>query len=328
VLGLAAASTGGVEIFVRAESILPSSILVRRHVKHDRWQGISGEFEASRIALPAEPHYQPVAAFIAEELLRNGLAESAPLAFARSEPIIEMALRRTAMSDELILGLIGELRVLNLLLSFCTERHQRLQVLESWTGFRRGARDFQAPGFSMEVKTTRSSSSVHWISGIHQVDPHRDANGNPTEALFLLSIGLEVAGEDDFVNGSITLPAIIEESLRLLAVAGSGRRSDAQQLLLDRVREYGGVSLGYDHDTMSTWPAYAQQFRQEFWRAYNMTDDRVEVIRVRDVQGCSAVSIDSIQFEVNLPAVVYGDLNPRTDLDQFAREAVARICAG
>ena len=267
-IGLAISSTGGFEVFIRADGIQPTSPLVRRHVKQDCWQGSTGQFSASRIALPAEPHYQPVAAFIAEEIIRNGLAESPPLAFARSEPIIEMVLRRTALSDELILGLIGELRILNLFLSLCDSREQRVCVIGSWTGYRHSAHDFHVPGMSIEVKTTRSTASIHPISGIHQVDPRRDIDGSPTERLYLLSIGLDVIHGSEASADNITLPGTVAETLRLLGDGHTeSERVDAQRLILARIREYGGTNLGYDHDSMSTWPAYTQSFRPIFVRA-------------------------------------------------------------
>lgn len=138
ILGIARQPDGGFEIFLRGEQLYPESSLVKRHLLYDVWEQKDDErFAASRIALPSDPHYQPVTAFIAEELFRCGLSDepSLPGAFRLSEPIIEMSLRRNSLPENVIVGLIGELFLLKTLLGRSTTELQKAKALESWRGY-------------------------------------------------------------------------------------------------------------------------------------------------------------------------------------------------
>jgi hypothetical protein len=323
-LGLARQPSGAFELFLRGDPLPVRSPLVHRHLRHDTWCDSDGvTFPASRIAFPAESHYQAVAAFIAEELFRNGLLDSVARSFGASEPIIEMALRRAALSDEVIIGLIGELRLLVLLMSLAETPADRAAALEAWRGYERDARDFVFANASVEVKATRGNRSVHQISSLFQVDPARSPEDDPTEQLYLVSFGLMPVEPEDDAAGSFTLPSVVDELLLKLGDSTeSDLRNEAQEILIDRVRQYGGSSLGYDHDSMSTWPAYSIPFRQRFGRAYDMNDDAVLVLRCAQVAPCEAVRMESVRFEVDLPDQVTGDINPTTDLLMFARRII------
>jgi hypothetical protein len=299
---------------------------VRRHLKHDRWKGRDGEFVASRLVLPAEDHFHPVAAFIAEELIRNGLRESLQRAFTISEPIIEMALRRAALSEEMVVGLIGELRFLNTLLGQAGSPAARGLVLETWGGYRRDARDFAAGDLAVEVKTTRGSRSDHRVSGVRQVDPLRNATDDPVEQLYLLSIGLTPASQDEDPSATVSLPASVDDALRFLGPSSNpDRRTEAQQMLLSRIAEYGNGPLGYDHDVMRSWPAYSITFRQGFIRVYDMNDEGVHVLRMRQLDSCDAVPSASVSFDISLPERIRGDINPELDIVAFARRVLGQI---
>lgn len=323
-LGLARQPSGAFELFLRGDLLPVRSPLVRRHLRHDTWRDADGvDFPASRIAFPAEAHYQAVAAFIAEELFRNGLLDSVARSFAASEPIIEMALRRAALSDEAIIGLIGELRLLAILMSLTETPADRAAALEAWRGYQRDARDFVFANASVEVKATRGNRSVHQISSLGQVDPARSPDGDPTEQLYLVSFGLMAVEPEEDAAGSFTLPSVVDELLLKLGDSTEpDLRNETQEILIDRVRQYGGSSLGYDHDSMSTWPAYSIPFRQRFGRAYDMNDDAVLVLRRAQLAPCEAVREESVRFEVNLPDQVTGDINPETDLLTFARRII------
>ena len=209
---LPASRAGAFEVFVLGPKLRPRLPLVDRHLKHDTWQLSDGSyFEANRIVLPAEAHYVPTAAFLAEELLRNGIDSSPQPAFALSEPLIEMALRRTALDEDTVLGLLGELRFLELLLRGSDTTEQRANGLEAWEGYQRTSRDFVFNnGTEVEVKVTRGPHSSHQISSIAQVDPRRTAGGEPIEQLYLVSIG-------------VATPANHEELTRATTVSFSGR---------------------------------------------------------------------------------------------------------
>lgn len=321
-LGLARQTSGAFELFLRGDPLLVRSPLVRRHLRHDTWRDTEEVvFTASRIVLPSEAHYQAVAAFIAEELFRNGLIDSVPRSFAASEPIIEMALRRTALPDETIIGLVGELRMLTILMSLAETPNGRATALEAWRGYQRNARDFVFANASVEVKTTRGSRSVHHINSISQVDPSRSPEGVAVDQLYLLSFGLDLVEPEEDPAGSFTLPSVVDEVLLKLGDSTTPElRNEIQEILLGQVRQYGEASIGYDHDSMSTWPAYSMPFRQRFGRVYDMNDDDVLVLRHAHLAPCEAVLEDSVQFEIDLPDQITGDINPETDLFAFARQ--------
>jgi hypothetical protein len=320
-LGLARQPSGAFELFLRGDPLAVRSPLVRRHLRHDTWRDAKeADFPASRIAFPAEAHYQAVAAFIAEELFRNGLLDSVARSFGASEPIIEMSLRRAALSDEAIIGLIGELRLLAILISVADTPADRAVAIEAWRGYQRDVRDFVFAAASVEVKTTRGGNSVHDISSLGQVDPARSPGGTPIEQLYLVSFGLAPVEPGEDAAGSLTLPSIIDALLLKLGDSTTpGLRNEIQEILIERIRQYGGGSLGYDHDSMSNWPAYSVPFRQRFGRAYDMNDDAVLVLRRAQIAPCSAVREESVRFEVALPDQITGDINPETDLFTFVR---------
>jgi hypothetical protein len=305
VVGFSLQPEGGVEIFLRGERLAAVSPLVRRHMQYDTWEGSE-------------------ATFIAEELFRHGFETTPVTAFAAAEPIIEIALRRLAASDELVVGLIGELRVLNLLLSQASTAVAKTRVLESWGGHRRQARDFTSDRAAIEVKTTTLPASVHRISGLSQVDPLRDPTGTPIESLYLLSIGLVVPNHGSDPGATITLPRSVDESLAFLGPSTDpDHRNDLQTLYLERLRSYGGG--GYDHDAMRNWPAYAAKYSLAFMRIYDMQDTNIRVLRRLDVRAYDAVDANSITYEVHLPEQVTGDANPRLDVVSFASEFLANL---
>jgi hypothetical protein len=323
-LGYAKQSDGAFELFLRCDKLSAQFPLVRHHLKHDKWRNADdsgGDFSANRIQFPAEDHYQAVAAFIAEELFRNGLVSSVSKSFAASEPIIEMSLRRTALSDDHIIGLIGELRLLLMLLVYAETAISRAEMINSWQGYRNSARDFVFEDTSVEVKTTNGHRSCHHISSISQVDPMR-VDGDPTEQLYLVSLGLRDPEENS--EGSFTLPSVVNDLLDQLKESNSpGKRTESQEILLGRIREYGGSSNGYDHDTMSSLPAYSRAFCHRFERIYDMNDNEVLVLRRQHLDLCDAVQEETVQFEVDLPDQIMGDINPETSLHEFAQKILS-----
>jgi len=324
VVGFSLQPEGGVEIFLRGERLAAVSPLVRRHMQYDTWEGSEATFTATRLVLPPDAHFRSIGAFIAEELFRHGFETTPVTAFAAAEPIIEIALRRLAASDELVVGLIGELRVLNLLLSQASTAVAKTQVLESWGGHRRQARDFTSDRAAIEVKTTTLPASVHRISSLSQVDPLRDPTGTPIESLYLLSIGLVVPNHGSDPGATITLPRSVDESLAFLGPSTDpDHRNDLQTLYLERLRSYGGG--GYDHDAMRNWPAYAAKYSLAFMRIYDMQDTNIRVLRRLDVRAYDAVDANSITYEVHLPEQVTGDANPRLDVVSFASEFLANL---
>src|SRR5690606_19582732 len=149
-------------------------------------------FSATRITLPSAPHFASIATLIAVELLRAGVSETGrqQAAFSDVEPIVEMAIRRGALSENVVVGLVGELTLLrHLLLGRGGDAKSFMRVLDFWQGWQEGSRDFRIGNHSVEVKTTRSISSIHEFSGLHQLERQELPTSAP-EQLHIMSIGL------------------------------------------------------------------------------------------------------------------------------------------
>lgn len=320
VVGISRQPSGAYELFLCGEELHARLPLVSRHLKFDQWARAGGEvFQANRIVLPSDEHYLPMAAFLAEELLRRDVVQSLARGFEQTEPLIEMALRRIALGEEELLGLLGELRFLEALLSIAgSDVSRRVKALEAWKGHERGARDFLVRDRVVEVKTTRGTRSVHRISNLSQVDPRRTASGEPNEELFLLSLGFEADDSISAHGARLSLPAQVDRLLSMLPSSSMGARGEAQELLLNKIASYGVAGLGYDHDVMQSWPSYQRSWRHTFARIYDMGDPAIKVLRHIDMQGKQHVIGETVSFDVDLPERVSGDLNPHTDLFALA----------
>ena len=299
-LAVARSASGDYEIFLRGDELLATSHLVRRHLQHGEWQPQGGgeSFPATRIVLPSAPHFASVAALIAVELLRAGLAEGedSQAAFGDVEPIIEMAIRRGALPENVIVGLIGELIVLRQsLLSIGSRDHLKGLVLEAWQGWQPGGgRDFTFGPNSIEVKTTQSVSSIHEFGGFHQLEETQLPSG-AQEQLHLLSIGLAPStamGE--------SLPVIVDQILAMLG--GHVELGPLQPALLTRVETYGAANgAGYRHATMRDWSAYATRYTATFPpRLYRVADTAMRLLRREDV-AATFVAPASMSFTMHLP---------------------------
>jgi len=318
-IGVARNSSGAYEIFLPGDRLVALSSLVERHLQFNEWKDASeSKFVATRIVLPAEPHFGPVAAFLAEELFRNGLGVSrTQVAFRLSEPLVEMALRRASLSEPAIVGLIGELRVLGLLLSVAHTPKSRAEVVESWRGYERSTYDFVFGMTAVEVKTVVGVDSNHEISSIGQVDPPRDLEGAPSIQLFLLSQGLSHPPTDAGPGTTFTLRDCVEFVLGKLG--SRAPYNEIQELFLDKLRRYGeNTGRGYDYETMNEWGVYAVPYVHAFYRIYDMNDPAMLVLRREQLLGTFVVP-ESTSFKVNLPEKVTGDLNPRSDMAEWAK---------
>lgn len=216
----------------------------------------------------AQPPIRAVAALIAIELARFELAtdESMQVAFNEVEPIIEMAIRRGALSAEALLGLVAELQVLRVAL-LATTAAKRPATLLGWRGWTQG-RDFVFGPHVIEVKATLGDTSRHTFSGVHQLEPQPLVDGG-LENLHLMSFGLAEAD-----GSGQSLPELIDDLASLLD-DGSATGSAASMQLLAMVREYGGGgSPGYEHDTMRGWSVYQTRYAITFARLYAVDDPR------------------------------------------------------
>ena len=112
-LGFARSSSGAIEVFLVGEPLQASRPGVAKHLEHHEWATVDGEgLSANRLLLPNEPHFDRVAAFICAELQLNNVDDSVPVAFSRSEEIIDLALTGASVDADALLGLCGELALL------------------------------------------------------------------------------------------------------------------------------------------------------------------------------------------------------------------------
>jgi hypothetical protein len=306
-LGVSRDEHGRVEIFVVGDPLVPRDNMVAENLVHNVWSTQSGgHVPASRLVLPATRHLDGFAAFVCAELVENGLERDRERAFALSEPIIAMALRRAGISNQALVGLAGELSVLAALTAAAADP---AAVVQAWAGSVPSSRDFQLGRVGVEVKTTTGSQSEHHIQGFHQLELGKSVGGVPETHLFLLSVGIrwQTVG-----SSGRTIPDLVDAVIARLPEA------DDAKALLDKVKQYGGdASVGYDHAERSQSTRFRQPFQVVFERLYDLTDDRVELLSSSDLERVAHVDADSVSFRVRLPVRVRGESNPISGMQQI-----------
>lgn len=111
------------------------------------------------------------------------------------------------MSEEMEIGLIGELIILGTLID-----EMKGAAVDCWTGPTKDVHDFRLGKVELEVKTTISSTRIHVINGTAQLTPSKGCK------LFIISIQLERAT----VDSGDTLPEIIASVRRKLSSLPGG----------------------------------------------------------------------------------------------------------
>ncbi|MEO7169675.1 MAG: PD-(D/E)XK motif protein [Sphingomonas sp.] len=301
-LAIGRTATGDYEVFIRGPELRSGSALVRRHVQHGDWRPEEGgePFSASRIVLPSAPHFASIAALIAIELLRAGVAEPGGVqtAFTDVEPIIEMAIRRGALSEAVIIGLIGELTVLRqLILARSGQPERMMRSLDFWQGWQEGGRDFRIGNHAIEVKTTQASASIHEFSGLHQLEAKQLASG-AIEQLHLMSIGLAAS-----TTMGESLPSVVSSITTLLSAAAGG--TEVADEFTRRVSLYGTLSgTGYAHATMQDWSVYATRYTHTFLPRLYRIDDPAMLLLGRDLLAQTFVQAQGLSFTMHIPEQV------------------------
>tara|TARA_R100000365_G_C2745200_1_gene73997 strand:- start:777 stop:1838 length:1062 start_codon:yes stop_codon:yes gene_type:complete len=305
VVGIARNSSGRLELFLAGDELSPRTRIVQSAMRYHTWhRDTLPPLNANRICLPALGHFDQVGAFIAAELLREKADANLERAFAVTEPLIELAIKRMEISENAILGLVGELLLLNALCRRAADP-QVGPIVQAWDGWRRSARDFTWQGTGVEIKTTTRTTSSHAISGLHQIEPTPATDDATGEArLLLVSIGMCQA-EDN--APALSIPSLVNSILERLNATGASGLVDE---FLTRVSVYGTESgIGYQHATMVNEAPFATNFSVTFVRGYDMADPAVEVLRRDDVIPHQHVDAQSVTFRVELPATISLD-NP------------------
>ncbi|TPI78521.1 PD-(D/E)XK motif protein [Mesorhizobium sp. B2-8-9] len=298
-LAIGRTATGDYEVFIRGPDLKAGSSLVRRHVQYGDWRPEEGgaPFSASRIVLPSAPHFASIAVLIAIELLRAGIAGPAGVqpAFTDVEPIIEMAIRRGALSETVVLGLVGELTVLRQLILARSDRPaSMMRCLDFWQGWQEGGRDFRIGDHAIEVKTTQMGASIHEFSGLHQLEPKSLPSGSK-EHLHLMSIGLAAS-----TTMGETLPSLVSSIVALLSTAVGG--AEVADEFVRRVSQYGTLSgTGYVHATMLDWSVYGTRFAHTFLPRLYRVDDSAMRLLGREKLAETFVQAHGLSFTMHIP---------------------------
>lgn len=294
---------GRVEVFVAGDPLRATTTAVGEVLEHDRWAAEGGEeIAASRVVLPLGAHFDQFAALLCVELVDHDVAGDHHAAFAAVEPLIELALTREHATDLTLMGLTGELALLRQLLEEVSAG-VRYDVLSSWAGSEPSSRDFQIDRVGVEVKTTQGASSIHKVSGVHQVELGRSNGGVAETHLFMLSLGIRWVADDE----GESLPELVDDVLALVP------DDEDRKALLARIKQYGGDSaIGYDHARDRRKLRYSSRFTFRFERLYDMTDDNLKLLTSTQLVGLTNVDPGSVEFRVQLEERVRGDLNPVT----------------
>lgn len=300
-LAVARNHRGEIEIFVVGDELVATSRPVRAALAHQLWaMSDGGCLEANRLVLSDEEHFDGVAAFICAELIHNGLGRDPAAAFARTEPAIALALRRATLADTTLLGLIGELVLLDSLTQTAAPSEVG-RMIAAWRGYAPSSRDFQIDHVGVEVKTTTRASSVHHIQGMHQVEPGASVDFQQETSLFLLSIGVNWVTE----GSDLTVSRLVD------SICARASVEQDREVFLARVRQYGGdASIGYDHRAEPQDRRFRRPFELRFERLYDLSDPAIEVLRSDLVHDLRNVDAASVSYQVMLPSQVRGEVNP------------------
>ncbi len=300
VVGVARNSRGHLELFLAGRQLEPRTRTVKSAIHYHLWhRDTQPPLSANRILLPALGHFDQVGAFIAAELLREKADANLERAFAVTEPLIELAIKRLEISENAILGLVGELLLLDALCR-CADDMYVGPVVQAWDGWRRSARDLTWEGTGVEIKTTTRTTSSHAVHGVHQIEPVAATDDAPGELrLLLVSIGLR---QTDPNVPALSIPFLVDSIVARLTASGT---ASLVEEFLRRVAMYGSESgIGYEHATMASEAPFTTPFSVTFVRGYDMADPAIEVLRRDDVVAHQHVDAQSLTFRVELPATI------------------------
>lgn len=204
--------------------------------------------------------------------------------------------------ESFLIGLCGEIILLNEVLRGLTSDSQKISWIKSWKGFDNTSRDFIGEKIAVEVKTTKHSSSYHAISNINQTSL-KDTEGGKIEKLFLASISLDTDGDTK------SLPILVTELLTLLP------SSVDKDGVLTSISTYGGTEgPGYLHGVHKDYEAFkTKSFNLRFLRIYDMADARIKVPRMSDISEFDHLIKSRIKFDIELPPLLAGD--PKNPLE-------------
>lgn len=317
-LGFGRDLRGSIEVFIAGEPLTGSSGATRRMLTHSTWDSARGEvFEANRLILPSEQHFDDFAAFIGAELLDRQIDSNPAAAFSETEPLIELALRLMRDGLEAWIGLVGELLVMEaLLLAVGTGDIRR--IVEGWAGHSPSKRDFAVGMVGVEVKTAVGHESRHHAQSVQQVNVSELPATE--DALVLWSLGL-----DSQVAQGRTVPDVVDSILDELRRCDKSTADELMADFLALTSRYCGNKLEpYRHDTGRASILYSRPFVVNFSRAYDLDDDGIRMLTRAHLADATHIDERSVEFDFVLPKRVRGDLNPVAGLQAGARAVIER----
>lgn len=316
-LGFARASDGRLELFLVGQRLWSARPGLSRRLEYDEWSLEDGApLPATRLLLPNEPYFDQVAAWVCAELILRDADSDISRAFQACEDLIELALEKGIADSESVLGLCGELLLLEGLTRVAPHLTPSI-ALGAWKGHEPSTRDFQFAELGIEVKTTTRQVSEHHIQGTHQVEVGIAADGEVETDLRLLSVGVTWLPAD---SAGFSLGAL-SEAIRL-------RLDVDQRDEFDRrcAAYLGGTGsmfeAGLDSDHLPI--ELRRPFALSFARLYDLTDERIRLIRSSDLTDLMVVP-ESVSFSVRLPDSVNGTLNPVNELPTIVSTVLQRI---
>jgi hypothetical protein len=317
-IALSRNAKGQVEVFLVGDQVKPTFRAVARSLVFQEWHTSNeGVLRANQIALPNDPSFNAAAAVVCVELIDADYALRPQAAFAQVEPLIDRLITGVdQIGDQVLIGLIGELAVLDALTRSAVP-HRIDDVLASWEGYRPSSRDFQLDVIGVEVKTTTGPSSIHRIQGFHQLELGYSVAGVPEAALYLLSLGVRLVPGTS--HAGVSVASLVDRVLEQITAPAT--RED----FLARVQQYGGDSgVGYDHNRDRNKPRFQARYSLMFERLYDLSDENLHILSRSDVESFTNVDSNSIEFRLYLPAQVTGELNPISDMSAIASTLLGR----
>lgn len=318
-VGVARGVGGRLEIFISGTPIRSSIRLVNEVIEHRVWhRGDGSSFAGNRLALSPLQHFDSVGAVVCAEYIKALSCGSRDWAFHQVAPIIELAIQRANIDSQSLVGLVGELFVLDGLLRVANDSDLG-RILRGWEGWRQSSRDLHWQGVGLEVKTTLNDSSIHPIEGVHQVEVGA-ADGEELlegEAM-LVSVGIKLSDGDFY---SVSVPGLCESIIGRLESAGVD--DGVVDYFLGRVKEYGSASgSGYDHRRDVDSQFYGRGFNVMFVRGYDLRACSDGFMRSADVLEKRYVVNGSVAYRIALPDVVTVD-NPVNGIIAIARKVLS-----
>lgn len=245
---------------------------------------VDGQFQI-RVADPKL--YQPFFAFLLDISNRVQLDHQEPEAAftAALASWRQMLSTTTVLSDEMQLGLTGELWTLRRLMQRCGT-----EAIPAWTGADKQAHDFRLGTEEIEVKTTSGEVRKHHINRIDQLVP------SPNMNLYVLSLQMISAG----VGPGFTLADQVNE-IRSAIATDTATTTEFEEKL-ERWGWHDIDSQFYPRRRRIGSPAILVFVDDEF--------PRLEPDVLDEVLGPLRPRIDEVRYRINLTGLGWPDGDP------------------